>query len=284
MIKGLAPAKINLTLEVLGKRPDGYHEIRSVMQTIGLCDELRFDLCPITEIKSDMTGWIPEESLVFKTVKLLQEVAGSSRGVKIEIKKRIPLVSGLGGDSSDSAATLHGLNKLWKLDLSPKKLHALAAQLGSDVPFFLYGGTALAKGRGEKLAPLPPFPRVWVVLAVPPVPKLPGKTKQLYASLKPADFTDGQITEKLVAALKEGQKIASSFLFNIFENVVSASFPETEVYRQHVAQLGADNIHLAGSGPTLFAISDNEAHAERLYTHLKQQKLEAYLTDTLPCP
>ncbi|MBM4433076.1 MAG: 4-(cytidine 5'-diphospho)-2-C-methyl-D-erythritol kinase [Chloroflexi bacterium] len=284
MIKLLAPAKINLTLEALGKRPDGYHEIRSVIQTIGLCDELRFTSSPNIEIKSDMPAWVPEESLVSKTVKLLQESAGSSRAVKIEIKKRIPLVSGLGGDSSDAAATLHGLNKLWKLGLSQKKLHALAAQLGSDVPFFLYGGTALAEGRGEKLTPLPPLPRVWVVLVVPSVPRLPGKTKQLYASLKPADFTDGNITEKLVAALKEGKKIGSSSLFNTFENVAFARFPEIDVYRQRTLKLGADNIHLAGSGPTLFTVSDNEARAQSLYTQLKKQRLEACLTDTLPCP
>ncbi len=143
-----APAKLNLTLEVLAKRRDGFHEIRSVIQTINLCDSLRFQLSQNIEFNSDQSDWVSEESLVSKAASLLQEVTGCGKGATIEVSKRIPLLSGLGGDSSDAAATLCGLNKLWGLGLSQDKLLELATRLGSDVAFFLYGGTALVEGRG----------------------------------------------------------------------------------------------------------------------------------------
>jgi len=155
-----APAKLNLTLEALGKRPDGYHEIRSVIQTISLCDTLRFELSTEVSISSGLPEWSAEKSLVAKAVTLLQQTAGVAKGVKIEIAKNIPSVSGLGGDSSDAAATLLGLNKLWELNLPQSKLLELAVQLGSDVVFFLYGGTVLMAGRGEIITPLPRCPAI----------------------------------------------------------------------------------------------------------------------------
>ncbi|HEX9975803.1 MAG TPA: 4-(cytidine 5'-diphospho)-2-C-methyl-D-erythritol kinase, partial [Dehalococcoidales bacterium] len=219
MIAISAPAKINLTLEVLGKRDDGYHEIRSVIQTISLCDNLTFEPANSLEFKSDSAEWAAEKSLVSRAAMLLQPTGSHSHGATIGVKKRIPLLSGLGGDSSDAAATLEGLNKLWKLGLSREDLLPLARQLGSDVAFFLYGGTALVEGRGEKITPLPPLPQRWVVLAIPDTPRLPEKTKRLYARLKINHYTDGQITEKFIKALKEGKELKPSLLFNTFENV-----------------------------------------------------------------
>jgi len=281
MLTVLAPAKINLTLEVLAKRRDGFHEIRSVIQTINLCDSLRFRLSQDIEFKSDMSDWIPEESLVSKAASLLRQVTGCSQGAAIEVSKRIPLVSGLGGDSSDAAAVLCGLNRLWELGLSQEKLHELAASLGSDVAFFLYGGTALMEGRGEKVTSLPSLPPMWVVLVVPSVPRLLGKTKQLYASLKASHYTDAKITRRLVEALRKGEEFTPSLLFNAFENVVFARFSEIDVYREHMVKVGATNVHLAGSGPTLFSLLRDRAEAEELYMRLKQQELETYLTETL---
>ncbi|MFQ6122202.1 MAG: 4-(cytidine 5'-diphospho)-2-C-methyl-D-erythritol kinase [Dehalococcoidales bacterium] len=278
MLTVLAPAKLNLTLEVLAKRPDGYHEIRSVIQTINLCDHLRFQLSQKVTFKSDALDWAAEKSLVSKAVSLLQETTSCSKGVTIEVSKRIPLMSGLGGDSSDAVATLRGLNKLWALDLPQGKLLELATQLGSDVAFFLYGATALVEGRGERVTPLPPLSRRWVILVVPNVPRVPGKTKQLYASLKASHYTDGQITERLVAALREGRE--PSPLFNTFENVAFTQFPELKVYREHLVKAGAENIQLAGSGPTLFTLVKEKTPAEELYNRCHQQGLETYLTDT----
>ncbi len=280
MLTVLAPAKLNLTLEVLAKRQDGFHEIRSVIQTINLCDSLHFQLSQNIEFKSDMPEWIPEDSLVSKAAGLLQKATGCCKGATIEVSKHIPLVSGLGGDSSAAAATLRGLNKLWGLGLSQSKLVELAVQLGSDVAFFLYGGTALVKGRGEIVTPLPPFPHMWVVLVVPSVPRLPGKTKQLYDSLGTAHYTDGQITERLVEALREGREFTPSLLFNTFENVVFTRQSKVSVYRGHAMKLGATNVHLAGSGPTLFTLAEGKAQAEDLYLRC-QQGMECYLTDTL---
>ena len=281
MLTVQAPAKLNLTLEVLGKRPDGFHEIRSVMQTINLCDSLHFQLSQKVTCKSNLPDWVPEESLVSRAASLLQKATGCSEGASIEVIKRIPLVSGLGGDSSDAAATLRGLNKLWELGLSQENLLSLAAQLGSDVSFFLYGGTALAEGRGEVVTPLPPLPHMWVILAVPSVPRPPGKTAQLYASLKNSHYTDGQITERLVTALKEGREFAPSLLFNTFENVAFVRFSELKVYRDHTRKVGADNVHLAGSGPTLFTLVKDRSQAEDLYLRVQKQVPESYLVETV---
>ncbi|MBI2830365.1 MAG: 4-(cytidine 5'-diphospho)-2-C-methyl-D-erythritol kinase, partial [Chloroflexi bacterium] len=245
MLTITAPAKLNLTLEVLGKRPDGYHEIRSVIQTISLNDTLTFQASDWTEFESDSPQWQAEQSLVSRTVSLLRETTSCAKGVTIKVNKRIPLLSGLGGDSSDAAATLRGLNELWGLGLSMEDLTSLASQLGSDVPFLLHGGTALVSGRGEKISPLHSFPRTWVVLVVPAISRLPGKTKHLYESLRPAHYTDGRITDRLVDALRSGQEIDSSYLFNTFENVAFDYFPDLKIYRDHMLNVGATAVHLA---------------------------------------
>ena len=277
MLTVLAPAKINLTLEVLGERPDGYHQIRSVIQTINLCDSLRFRLSDELQFSCDNPELVIEESLVSRATSLLQQATGCFKGAIIEISKRIPLASGLGGDSSDAAAILHGLNRLWQLGLSLRELLELAPRLGSDVAFFLYGGTALVEGRGEIVTPLPPLPHRWVVLVIPPVPRMPGKTKQLYASVRPSHYTDGQITDKFIKALGE---FKPSMLFNTFENVAFDRFSGLKVYKEHLIKLGASNVHLAGSGPTLFTMLEDKAQAEDLHTRCKQQGMKAHLVET----
>jgi len=282
MFSILAPAKINLTLEVLAERPDGYHEIRSVIQSINLCDCLRFQLSHNIKFGCDNPELVVAESLISRATTLLQQATDCAKGATIEITKRIPLSSGLGGDSSDAAAILSGLNKLWKLGLSLKELTELAPRLGSDVPFFLYGGTTLVEGRGEKITPLPPLPRRWVVLMIPDVPRLAEKTKRLYVSLKINHYTDGQITENFAKALKEGREFKPSLLFNTFENVAFDQFPGLKVYKEHFIKLGASNVHLAGSGPALFTLVEDRAGAERLYENLQKQNLESYLAETSP--
>ena len=274
-----APAKINLTLEVLGKRPDGFHEIRSVIQTINLCDSLRFRSSRKLQFGSDNPDLVPEESLVSRAAALLQQASGCFKGATIEISKRIPLVSGLGGDSSDAAAILRGLNKLWRLGLSLPELLELAPRLGSDVAFFVYGGTALVEGRGERVTPLPPLPQRWVVLLVPPVPRMPGKTQRLYASLNPEHYTQGQFTDRLVAGLTRGG-VTSSMLFNVFEEVAQDNFPPLGEYREQFLKAGAGSVHLAGSGPALFTLVKDKARADKIYGNLQKRGLECYLTET----
>ena len=281
MVTILAPAKINLTLEVLGKRPDGFHEIRSVLQTVNLCDALHFNAGEGVTFECDMPGWSAEESLVSRAVALLQKETGCPHGTEIMIEKRIPLMSGLGGDSSDAAAVLRGLNELWGLNLSREKLVDMASRLGSDIVFFLHGGTALAGGRGEIIMPLPPLAGIWVVLVVPDVPREMGKTGHLYAEINAGYFTDGKITEKMAALVNEKSKLDPSLIFNIFENVAFNYFKGLAVYKEHILKLGAPHVHLAGSGPALFTVFIDKSQAEDLYKRCKDQGMEAYLAGTI---
>ncbi len=282
MLTILAPAKLNLTLEVLGRRQDGFHEIRSVIQTINLCDSLHFQLSQNMEFKSDTPDWIPEESLVSKAAGLIRKATGCTKGATIEVNKRIPWLSGLGGDSSDAAAILRGLNKLWGLGLSLKELLELAAQLSSDTSFFLFGGTALVSGRGEMVTPLPPLPHMWVALMMPPVSRRPGKTKQLYASLKASHYTGGQITDRLVTSLTRGGEVTASYLFNVFDEVALDNFAGLGKYREQFLKAGAQEVCLAGSGPALFTLVRDKNQAEKIYENLQKRGLESYLSDTLP--
>ncbi len=281
MLTVKAPAKINLTLEVLGKRPDGYHEIRSVLQTIDLCDILRLEADKDMTFRCDMPGWSAEKSLLSRTLNLLQKATGCDKGVKIDIHKGIPLMAGLGGDSSDAAALLRGLDKLWGLGLLPEKLQKIAGQMGSDVTFFLHGGTALVEGRGEIVTSLPALPKMWVVLVVPDIPGEPGKTGRMYASLKPGHFTEGSITKKLVETLHKADKFNTSMLFNTFENIAFDGFPGLKIYKEHLIKLGAPHVHLAGSGPTLFTMFQDREKANDLYMHCKNQGMKAYMAETL---
>lgn len=271
-----APAKLNLTLEVLGRRTDGYHEIRSVIQTISLHDTLRFEACDRLVISADSPEWDAEKSLVSAAVDLLKYNTGTTRGCKIVVSKRIPLVSGLGGESSDAAAALMGLNRLWELSLSHNDLHVIGAKLGSDVPFFLYGGTALVAGRGEKITRLPGLCGTKMLIILPDVPRPAGKTGLLYASLKPEHFTDGDITARLVKIIKSEEKPTDDLFYNVFENVIFAWGAELSVYRSHILKCGAGNIHLAGSGPALFTVVNNEIEAEELGNRLKGQNMKPF--------
>jgi 4-diphosphocytidyl-2-C-methyl-D-erythritol kinase len=283
MIAIEAPAKINLTLEVLGKRLDGYHEIRSVVQAISLCDTLRFSSSKNIEIRSTSSGWSAEQSIIPKAMRVIKTITGYVGGVVIEVEKRIPLMAGLGGDSSDAAAVLRGLNELWRLGLSQEKLLELAPQLGSDVAFFLYGGTALMEGRGEKITPLPSFPHHYVVLVNPATPHLSGKTAAVYAKLQKSHYTNGRITGQLVQDLKSGSEFNPARLFNTFENVVFTRGAELTTYRSHIRKSGASHVHLAGSGPALFTLFKDRTRAEDLFVRLKNQGMETYLVETCDC-
>lgn len=284
MLTVQAPAKLNLTLEVLAKRSDGFHEIRSLVQAINLCDTLRFQLSRNVEFSCADSGWIPAQSLISKATGLLQKTTGCAKGVTIEVEKRIPLISGLSGDSSDAAATLRGLNKLWGLGLALPGLVELAAQLGSDVAFFLYGGTALAEGRGERVTPLPSLSQVWVVVMLPPVPRARGKTERLFASLKPSYYTRGGITDRLAALLTGGnldEETLVGQLFNVLDDVAPDNFAGLGDYWQQFLEAGARQVHLAGSGPAMFTLVKDKVQAEKVYRNLQRQGLESYLTDNL---
>lgn len=280
MLTLLAPAKVNLSLEVLYRRNDGYHELRSIIQSLSLCDRLSFSPAKTVQISSDSPDWQAEHSLVSKAVALFSEKCGQERGVNLTIAKRIPLVSGLGGDSSCAAAVLKGLNKLWGCGYSRWRLMELGAELGSDVPFFVMGGTAMMEGRGETVTPLPTLNQMWAVLLVPEIEMPPDKTAALYRNLHTDSFSSGEISDKLLEDICQG-KLSYSSCFNVFEKIAFTLFPDLAKYRWQFLEAGAYQIFLAGAGPTLFTLLKDKNMAEKIYHNLCQKGHQAYLVSTL---
>ncbi len=276
-----AYAKINLTLEVLAKRPDGYHEVAGVLQAVSLADTLTFEPCETIDFRCNVSSLQTPDNLVLKAAKLLREATGCTRGAAIHLTKRIPIAAGLGSGSTDAAATLVGLNQLWELNLCLDELTDLAAKLGSDVAFFLYGGTALTRGRGEEITPLPSAPELWLVLLKPAIKSVPNKTAQLYSQLNPSHYTSGQHTAKLATRLNHCGMIEASFLFNVFEQVAFDFFPGLSDYRSSLLKAGAKNVQLAGAGPALFAIVPDQNHGKTILKHLKNEGQKAYLVHTM---
>jgi len=292
VINKIAPAKINLTLEVLAKREDGWHDISSIMQTIDLCDTLVVQESSRIEVITDY-GRLPpwdsmiapngsvriEDNLVYKAAQLLQQETGYRGGATIQLVKRIPSASGLGGGSSDAAATLRALNELWRLGLGTSKLVSIGAKLGSDVPFFIYGGTCLVEGRGEKVTPLRPSPRRWIVLLLPLL-AIPEKTKTLYSYLTPECYTQGNSTKTVRKALGNGKMVQPSGYYNVFSRIYPKLFPEFEKYLQQFEEAGARFPQVAGSGPALYYSSRSKREAHEIARRLKQMGRYVYLTVT----
>ncbi|NWF78042.1 MAG: 4-(cytidine 5'-diphospho)-2-C-methyl-D-erythritol kinase [Chloroflexi bacterium] len=280
MLTVYAPAKINLVLEVLGKDND-YHLISSIIQSIDLCDVLNFQLDEEIYFECDEPS-LKHDNLVTEAATLLKENTKCRLGARIELRKHIPWGVGLGGGSSDAAAALLALNELWRLGLPLFELVRLASKLGSDVPFFIHKGTALVEDRGEKVSPLPQLPATWFVLLVPPLPKIPGKTKKMYDRLIVADFTEGQFVKAVLLSLMRGKTIAPALMFNVFEKIAFDFFPGLDKYRKILEEAGAPGVYLAGSGPCLFTFFPGAEQAGELFSRLKKQKLECYLASTFP--
>lgn len=281
MLRYLAPAKINLVLEVLGKRDDGYHEIRSLTQTISLCDVVTLELADVISLESSEPALQTSDNLVLKAAELLRQVSGCQKGARIKLQKRIPWGAGLGGGSSDAATTLVALNRLWELKIKTLELVEIAARLGSDVPFFIYGWAGLVEGRGEKVTPLEAVAPRWFTLLIPPLDKISNKTQWLYSCLGSQHFTNGHLVDRAVISWSKDKLIASSLFFNVFDKVAFDAFPGLKNYWDRLAETGAEDIHLAGSGPALFAPVDSEAQAKEMHRRLRQQKLESYAVSTI---
>jgi 4-diphosphocytidyl-2-C-methyl-D-erythritol kinase len=280
MLTAYAPAKINLVLEVLGKHND-YHQISSIVQSINLCDVLNFQLHEEICFECDEPS-LERDNLVTHAATLLKESTKYGLGARIELRKHIPWGVGLGGGSSDAATTLLALNELWKLGLSLSELVHLAFKLGSDVPLFVHKGTVLVEGRGEKVSPLPSLFSVWFVLLVPPLPKIPGKTRKMYSRLDAAHFTEGQFVQAALSSLMRGKTIDPPLMFNVFEKVVFAFLPKLGKYRKTFEEAGAPGVYLAGSGPCLFTFFSEEDKANELCSRLGKQGLECYIASSFP--
>jgi 4-diphosphocytidyl-2-C-methyl-D-erythritol kinase len=262
----VATAKVNWTLEVLRRRDDGYHEIASVMQTLSLHDTLT--LSPASDIELRVSGahTVParsmEEDLAYRAARALREEAGDQRlGALIELEKVVPASAGLGGGSSDAAAVLRGLIRLWSLDFDGERLRRIGAKLGSDVPFFLTAGAARIGGRGDEVEPLADIPPLALTIAVAH-DRLRQKTAQMYGRLRPEHLTFGEHTRRLIEKLAAGGTPSDDDVFNVFEAVLFESMPLAAVLREECQERGACP-HLAGSGPALFFLSPPSPETSR---------------------
>ncbi|MBA7507723.1 4-diphosphocytidyl-2-C-methyl-D-erythritol kinase [subsurface metagenome] len=280
MLTTYAPAKINLVLEVLGKYDDNNHQIRSIAQTITLYDVLSFEMGKEISLECNESS-LQAENLVIKAAKLFQEVTNCRKGVRIGLRKNIPWGAGLGGGSSDAASTLVALNALWETNFARSRLAHLASQISSDAPLFVYGGTTLVEGGGEKVSPLPDLPPTYFVLHVPPLPRIPNKTSKLYSKLDAGHFTKGESVRIALQALEQGKTIDASLMFNIFEAVAFDVFSQLDKYKGVFEQAAGSTVHLTGSGPCLFTPVQNEEKANEVCLSMQKRGLECYVTTSL---
>ena len=252
MLKLEAHAKINLTLEILRRRDDGFHEIVSVVQTISLHDTVVIDHSESLEVECEIEGLGVRDNLAYRAADLLREKSKTDLGAKVRIYKRIPVSAGLGGGSADAAAVLVGLNQHWKLELALRELEGIASELGSDIPFLLTGGAAMLTGRGERVRSLPPVELPWLVLLCPDI-EVEHKTAAMFSNFPPSNYTRGALTRKLEARIRGGGDAPPQFFFNAFDEVALSTVSGLDEYWRGFEALGAREIHVAGSGPTLFA-------------------------------
>lgn len=280
-MKTLAFAKINLTLEVLGRRGDGYHEVRTILQTIDLADVIEVSPGPALRVECDDTALRGEANLVWQAAVKLAERGNVEPHAEINVEKHIPAGMGLGGGSSDAASALVALNHLWNLELATEELAEVAAELGSDVSFFLWGGTALAQGRGEQVTPLPAPPPLPVTL-VCPRNTMTNKTATLYSRLRPDHYSDGGATGRMIEILTGGQFVGESvagLISNVFEEVAPEVFLDLARIQQGLGSLG--RFHICGSGPGLFSLPSGEDEYQRVAQALQSCDVEVYLFHTV---
>ncbi len=276
-----SPAKINLFLEIVGRRPDGYHDIESVMQLVDLCDTVT--LAPLRRgVRLIAAGvGVPEGrgNLAYKAAVLLLEAAGNGEGLEIRLEKRIPVAGGLGGGSSNAAAVLAGANRLLELGLPLDQLRELAGRLGSDVPFFLGPSLALATGRGEVLTPLTPWPPHWLVIANPGVPISTAWAYQ-EASSKLTDW-QGRVT--ILALIAEGRlSWPPAWAFNRLEAVVLPHRGEVRALKTLLEKAGGSPVCMSGSGASLFAVTADRPAAEALAGRVREAGYFGVAAPTLP--
>mgnify|MGYP006371363921 CR=1 FL=1 len=276
-----APAKINLTLDVLYKRPDNYHEVEMVMTTVDLADRIGLETRKDGQIKIiSADNFVPDDqrNFAYQAAELIKSTYGIKEGVDISIEKQIPIAAGLAGGSSDAAATLRGLNELWNLNLSLDELAELGSKIGSDVSFCVYGGTALATGRGEKIQELTAPPTCWVVLAKP---KIGVSTADVYGGLNIEGLQHPNTSEMIKAIETEDYELMCNSLGNVLETVTFNLHPEVITIKEQMQRFGADAVLMSGSGPTVFGLVENEARVSRIYNGLRGFCEEVYVVRML---
>lgn len=280
-IKLKALAKINLGLDVIRRREDGYHEVRMIMQTIHLYDTLELVRTkdPGIVITANL-DFLPtdENNLIYKAAKLMQDVFHIEEGIVVDLQKRIPVAAGMAGGSTDAAAVLYGMNELFHLGLKRQKLMDLGVKIGADVPYCLMRGTALAEGIGEKLRSLPPMPKCSVLIAKPGIGI---STKFVYENLELDEHTVHPDIDRQIAAIREGRlKDAAAYMGNVLETVTISRYPVIDQIKRCMMESGAINAMMSGSGPTVFGLFENEDTAKEAYREMVLSRLakQVYLT------
>ena len=278
-----ARAKINLGLDVLGKREDGYHEVRMIMQTIGIYDRIIINKIPEDEIRIvSNLSFLPvnENNLIYKAAKLLKDKYNFAGGVEVNLNKFIPVAAGMAGGSTDAASTLFGINKLFDLGLSTKTMMELGVGIGADVPYCVMRGTALAEGIGEKLTRLKSVPHMWIVIAKP---SINVSTKLVYENLDMGGVSTHPDIDGIISAINE-QNIEQIALRmgNVLETVTIPLYPVIQDIKNVMITHGAYNAMMSGSGPTVFGIFPDEQTALNCQVYLKEKgdARTVYITET----
>lgn len=280
-----ALAKINLGLDVLRRREDGYHEVKMIMQTIGLHDdlEIRKTKTPGIQVKTNLY-YLPtnENNLVYKAAKLLMDEFQIQDGVSIQLKKRIPVAAGMAGGSSDGAAVLWGINQMYGLGLSMQALMERGVRLGADVPYCIQRGTALAEGIGEKLSVLPPMPKCTILIAKPGISV---STKFVYENLHANDLKPEQhpdVDSMIEAMRQKDLGLLCSRMGNVLETVTIPAYPMINEIKRTMMDNGAIGSMMSGSGPTVFGIFDSPAAAKQAVKAVRATKLAKQICLTTP--
>ena len=278
LLTALTYAKVNLTLEVLGRREDGYHEVATVLQTVSLYDRLTFAPDSDIRVECSISALSNSDNLAWRAAVALKEATGYASGARITIEKGIPEAMGLGGGSSDAAASFVALNRLWGLGLTTADLEDVGRNLGADVPFLVGGGTALGAGKGDYLKRLRPLPRQWLVLACHPV-QVESKTRRMYDLLDRESYTRGQVTRTLVDAMEQG-RFSWQMLYNAFESVAFDVFPGLDGVMRDMEAVGARHVSLSGSGPALYTLVADKEQGRRIRDGLVRLGRRAFLVET----
>ena len=273
-------AKINLTLEILGRRDDGYHDLASLVHTISLADDLRIEHADELLTRVEGLDIDPDTNLVARAAGLVASATGERRGAELSLVKRIPAAAGLGGGSSDAATTLVGLNTLWSARLGLTDLVRLAAELGSDIPFFIRGGAAVMHGRGEELETVPALIGQWLVIVVPAHDVL-DKTRRLYRALEASDFSSGEITRTAADVLRRRETLEQVPLVNGFERAARRVFPGLSSAWAEAERLCSRRFFLSGAGPAVFALASDRADAHRQLPRLAGMGLTVHAARTV---
>ena len=276
-----AYAKINLSLEVIGRRDDGYHEVATILQTVDLADTVTLRTADGLTVACNDATLSGEANIVWDAAVALGKHAGVSPNAQITIEKRIPVAAGLGGGSSDAAAALRGLNVLWGLNLPDEEMVSVAASLGSDVPFLLTGGAALGTGRGDRLEQLPAVETTRLLL-VAPGGTISRKTPTLYGALTPDDYSDGAQTRRLAdSAVLTTATLTGNSCRNVFTRAALEIFPGLNDVWERVAAVTKFPPCLSGAGPAFFCTPSNETEQAKVAAALQNTGATAYLVRTI---